>query len=83
MINNDYSRVKANRELQIKIVYKTMHCSTEKNAKKDSLKNPEGDSPQNQHKNGSVAVFLKRLPAMTQMNNKQLSRKIYTELRLF
>ena len=31
-----------------------MHCSIEKTQRKgDSLKSPEGDSPQNQQKNGS------------------------------
>ena len=65
MIKNDYSRVKAKRGpkhvtvgLQI-TVYKTIHCSTEKNAKQGwQLKGSEGDSPQNQQKNGSSG-FIK------------------------
>ena len=46
------------RWLQI-TVYKTIHCSTEKTQRKgDSLKGSEGDSPQNQQKNGSSG-FIK------------------------
>ena len=60
----DYSRVKAKRgpkhvAVRFKIVYKKMRCSTEKTQRKgDSLKNPEGDSPQNQQKNG-LSGFIK------------------------
>ena len=42
-----------------KTVYKTKHCSSEKLQRKcDCLENPEGDSPQNQQKNGSSG-FIK------------------------
>ena len=45
--------------LASKVVYKTIHCSTEKTQRKgDSLKKPEGDSPQNQQKNCSSG-FIK------------------------
>ena len=64
IINNDYSKVKAKRgpkhvAVGFKKLYKTMHCSTEKTQRKGySLKSPEGDSPQNQQKNGSSG-FIK------------------------
>ena len=64
MMKNDYSRVKAKQghkhvAVGFRKLYKAMHCSTGKTQRKgDSLKCPEGDSPQNQQKNGSSG-FIK------------------------